>query len=201
MGPGLPGFGIASLFYVAAGLLAPIREVALTVLGRSSRQRWRKVGLQFTLSVATVAAVLAFLVGVDQLIAVGLLSVARGPRALAGIPNFVYAVVAFVLVLGASHVVGAIYARSTQPEASAIVAARHRLGRLRTATAADHPTNEMVQPSEAHRLVRPLDAYRSGAAFWPEVTPQGLPTMTIRAEVWRSSSECWGGRRPDRDSR
>jgi hypothetical protein len=47
---GLPGAGIGGLFYLLAGLLMPVREAWLTVVGRSSRRRWRTVLQQFSIS-------------------------------------------------------------------------------------------------------------------------------------------------------
>lgn len=47
---GLPSAGIGGLFYLVAGLLMPVRELALTVAGRSSRARWQAVLQQFSLA-------------------------------------------------------------------------------------------------------------------------------------------------------
>lgn len=130
MGPGLPGLGIASLFYVAAALLAPIRELYLTVLGRSSAARWRTVAVQFAIATMTVAGVIGLFIGVDVLIEIGFFSVARGPEFFTRIPNWVYAIVACVVVLVGTSLVAKISESRGGPEDPALVAALHRSNRI-----------------------------------------------------------------------
>lgn len=59
MNAGLPGIGIASLFFVISALLMPVVELARTVRGQSSRERWRGVAHDWLLAVAMVGAFLA----------------------------------------------------------------------------------------------------------------------------------------------
>ena len=43
MGAGIPGTGMATLFYLVWAVLMPVRELVLTLQGRSSWARWRLV--------------------------------------------------------------------------------------------------------------------------------------------------------------
>lgn len=65
MGPGLPGIGVTSIFYVLIGIVAPFREVVLTVRGRSSIARWRLVGRQFSIALSTALAVTLFYLTIE----------------------------------------------------------------------------------------------------------------------------------------
>jgi hypothetical protein len=65
MGPGLPGIGVTSIFYVLIGIFAPIREVALTMQRGSSRPRWRLVGRQFVIALGTAMSVTAFYLAIE----------------------------------------------------------------------------------------------------------------------------------------
>lgn len=202
MGPGLPGFGIASLFYVAAGLIAPIREVVLTIAGRSSRSRWVMVGRQFALSVVTVAAVVGFLVVIDRLIYLGYLTVARGPSALSGIPNFGYAILAFVFVVGATNMVGMAYSRMTVPEAPAIIAENHRLGRTSVLSSylskphqggVGQPGLDLaVAASTSQDEAEVVGMHRHPGAKWPKSIRGGLPQITLDVMVWSPEVSDWG---------
>src|SRR3954471_15009449 len=62
MGAGIPGTGMATLFYLVSALLMPLCELVRTVQGRSSWARWRLVcrHLAFALAMAG-AAVATFL--------------------------------------------------------------------------------------------------------------------------------------------
>ena len=128
MGPGLPGLGIASLFYVGVALFAPFREVVLTMRGQSSLERWHVAIVQFILGIVILGAVVVQYVAIDRIIAGGLLTAARGPKALAGIPNFAYAIAACVAVL----LIGTAWARIARavnaPERADVIAASHRFG-------------------------------------------------------------------------
>ena len=127
MGAGIPGMGIASLFYVAAALLSPVRELYLTVRGRSSAHRWRAVLLQFTLAVLIVVAVVAFYVGIDVLVDRGVIKGSVGPVPLKGVPNFVFAIFALVGVLVTSTL-AALWVRAGEDETIDMIAAAHRAG-------------------------------------------------------------------------
>ncbi len=59
MNAGLPGVGIAGLFFVISALLMPVVELVRTVAGRSSAERWRGVAHDWLLAVAMLAAFVA----------------------------------------------------------------------------------------------------------------------------------------------
>ncbi len=59
MNAGLPGVGIAGLFFVVSALVMPLVELARTVTGRSSLDRWRGVAHDWLLAVAMLAAFVA----------------------------------------------------------------------------------------------------------------------------------------------
>ena len=54
---GLPGTGIGGLFYVLLALWMPVAELYATLRGRSSAERWRRVGSQFGIACGIVASV------------------------------------------------------------------------------------------------------------------------------------------------
>ena len=56
MSAGLPGVGLAGLFYLLCALLMPFLELGRTLAGRSSAQRWRVVAEQFLLAVALLVS-------------------------------------------------------------------------------------------------------------------------------------------------
>ena len=51
---GLPGAGIGGLFYLLTAFLMPVRELGLTLRGRSSVKRWRGVVLQVGLAAGII---------------------------------------------------------------------------------------------------------------------------------------------------
>lgn len=54
---GLPGTGIGGLFYLISALWMPFRELGLTVMGRSSIQRWHTVVGQAGIAAGIVAGI------------------------------------------------------------------------------------------------------------------------------------------------
>ena len=56
MSAGLPGAGLASLFFILSAILAVPIELVRTVRGRSSRQAWLGVGRHVGLAVAMIMA-------------------------------------------------------------------------------------------------------------------------------------------------
>jgi hypothetical protein len=127
MGAGIPGMGIASLFYVAAALIAPFRELVLTVQGRSSLRRWRAIGRQFVMALFIVAAVVALYVGINYMVSRGWIDGSVGPVPLKRVPNFVFAIVALVAVLVATALI-ALWLASSTVETPDMIAAAHRAG-------------------------------------------------------------------------
>lgn len=99
MSPGIPGLGIASVFYVAAALLAPLREVVRTTRGDSSAARWKVVGRQFSLAIGILASLVLLYMGFDGLIARGLSPPPVPFSVPGGYPAWVYAIVVLAGVL------------------------------------------------------------------------------------------------------
>ncbi|HEX2311087.1 MAG TPA: hypothetical protein VHH91_10240, partial [Vicinamibacterales bacterium] len=56
MTPGLPGIGLGALFCILSALAAPLVELARTARGQSGVANWGRVGRQFALAVAIIAA-------------------------------------------------------------------------------------------------------------------------------------------------
>jgi hypothetical protein len=59
MGAGIPGTGMATLFYVVCAFVMPLRELVLTVQGRSSWARWRLVCRHLLIALAMASAAVA----------------------------------------------------------------------------------------------------------------------------------------------
>ena len=57
MGAGIPGTGMATLFYILSVLVMPLTELVRTVRGRSSWQRWGLIARHYALALAMTAAV------------------------------------------------------------------------------------------------------------------------------------------------
>lgn len=99
MGPGVPGMGIASVFYVAAALVAPVRELVRTLQGKSSVMRWRVVARQFSLALSIVGSIVLLYLCVQILISRGLLPVPDATDLPGRFPNWSYAVGILAIVL------------------------------------------------------------------------------------------------------
>ena len=96
MNAGLPGVGIAGLFFVVSALVVPLVELARTVTGRSSLERWRGVAHDWLLAVAMLAA----------FVAMGWVVVEKVPEPISrrlegGVPTSVSAMAITFLVLAA----------------------------------------------------------------------------------------------------
>ncbi len=63
MSAGLPGIGLGGLFFICSALLAPVAELARTVRGQSSRERWNRVARQFAMALVMLLAIQAALLG------------------------------------------------------------------------------------------------------------------------------------------
>ena len=59
MGAGIPGTGMATLFYLISAVLMPLRELVLTLQGRSSWARWRLVCRHVLFASAMAGSVVA----------------------------------------------------------------------------------------------------------------------------------------------
>ncbi len=127
MGPGMPGFGIASIFYICAALLAPFVEVAHVVQGTSTPERRRVALSQFIIGSLMVGALVGFYVGLAFLMRRGWLGDA-GRGGFGPLPNWTYAVLTLIAVLGAGYVCGVITKRRLGPEIRSSVARAHSEG-------------------------------------------------------------------------
>jgi hypothetical protein len=99
MGPGVPGMGIASIFYVMAALISPLREVVKSVRGESSAQRWMAVGRQFALAVGIVSSIVLLYLGIDAMVSRGLISPPDVADLPGHYPNWAYAVGVLIALL------------------------------------------------------------------------------------------------------
>lgn len=63
---GLPGTGIGGLFYLLTAFLMPVRELWLTLRGRSSVKRWRVVVLQVVLAGGIIGGLWATTWGLNR---------------------------------------------------------------------------------------------------------------------------------------
>ena len=124
MGPGMPGFGIASIFYIGAALLSPFFEAVHVVRGTSTRERRRTALSQFMIGVLMIGALVGFYVGLASVMRRGWLSDA-GKGAFGPLPNWAYALLTLLAVLGVGYVWGVITRWRLGPECRATVAQAH----------------------------------------------------------------------------
>jgi hypothetical protein len=99
MGPGVPGMGIASIFYLTAALFAPLREVVKSIRGESSAQRWKAVGLQFAIAVGTVSSIVLLYLGFDALISNGVFGPLQPIDLPGDLPVWTYALGVLIILL------------------------------------------------------------------------------------------------------
>lgn len=67
MSAGLPGAGLAGVFFVLSALFAVPLEAVRTVRGRSSRAAWMRVTRNAALAVAMIAALQLFFMGISAI--------------------------------------------------------------------------------------------------------------------------------------
>lgn len=96
MNAGLPGVGIAGLFFVLSALVVPFVELARTVTGRSSLERWRGVAHDWLLAVTMLAAFVAMGWAVAEKVPESISRELQG-----GVPTRISAVAITFLVLAA----------------------------------------------------------------------------------------------------
>jgi hypothetical protein len=58
MTAGLAGFGIGGIFYLCLVLVMPLRELYYTAKGKTSLDRWKQVGFQWSLAMLMIIAML-----------------------------------------------------------------------------------------------------------------------------------------------
>ena len=103
MGPGVPGMGIASIFYLMAALFAPLREVVKSIRGESSTQRWKAVGLQFSIALGIISSIVMLYLGFDALVSRGVFGPPQATELPGDFPVWTYALaVVIVLMLALS---------------------------------------------------------------------------------------------------
>ena len=91
MGPGVPGMGIASIFYLMAALFAPLREVVKSIRGESSTQRWKAVGLQFSIALGIISSIVMLYLGFDALVSRGVFGPPQATELPGDFPVWTYA--------------------------------------------------------------------------------------------------------------
>ncbi len=123
----MPGFGIASIFYICAALLAPFVEVAHVARGTSTPARRRIALSQFVIGSLMIGALVGFYVGLAFLMRRGWLGDA-GRGGFGPLPNWTYAVLTLIAVLGVGYVWGVVTRRRLGPESRASVARAHSEG-------------------------------------------------------------------------
>ena len=165
MGPGLPGFGIASLFYIAAALLAPLKELGLTLRGRGCRDRRRASFTQFFIGAGMLISLILFYVFLAVLIRRLGIDETRGPGFLARFPNWVFAAATLAMVLGIGSLVGRLLSARTGEESPDEVAAAHR----------DGVVELVLDLRTATRMCEQRDA----APVPPPVPPEMLPGSAV----------------------
>jgi len=101
MGPGVPGMGLASIFYIAAALVAPLREIVKSVRGESSANRWAAVGRQFAMAVGVISSIVWLYLGFDALMARGLLGTQRITHLPGDYPVWTYALGVLIVLMAA----------------------------------------------------------------------------------------------------
>ncbi len=94
MNAGLPGVGIAGLFFVVSALVMPVVKLVRTVAGRSSAERWRVVAHDWLLAVAMLAAFVAMGWAVAEKVPEAVRRELRG-----GVPTRISAVAITVVIL------------------------------------------------------------------------------------------------------
>jgi hypothetical protein len=180
MGPGLPGLGIASIFYVVVALLAPLRELVLTVRGRSSLARWRLVTTQFLIAVGVVVALIGFYALLALMVSAGWIPPLRGPSNLVRIPNLMWGAFALVGVLGATTLY-ALWVRLTdEQESPEAIAAAHRSGVVDVVIDLREPS--IAAAATSPPIPAPVRAVTAGE--WFDGAPLWAPVLDGGAPSW-----------------
>jgi hypothetical protein len=156
----MPGIGIASVFYVAAALVAPVLEIVKALRGDSSAKRWRAVGRQFSLALIIVGSLVALYLSIDELVSSGLLSVSGAAEPPGGLPNWMYAVGIFgILLIGVTLTAwgAALWVRRTGMEDNEVIAQAYRASvpSNRTAHHETLPRGRHVAPLPQRSGLRP----------------------------------------------
>ena len=118
MSAGLPGAGLAGLFFVVSALLAVPLELVRTLRGASSRAAWVRVLRNEALALAMIAALQLFFMGVSALIRDLFGGDSPIPATLPFAPVLLTLAVLVVVLLGAKALELALRWRASRPAAS-----------------------------------------------------------------------------------
>ena len=115
------------MFYVAAALFAPLREIYLLTRGRSSLKRWSLIGRQFLLASCVVVAIIVFYWCIDLVISNGWM-LDRRNRLPWGMPAWIFAFVALAALLVGLGIWSWGANRHWREYRAHVIARAHRLG-------------------------------------------------------------------------
>jgi hypothetical protein len=107
MGAGIPGTGMATLFYLVSALLMPLCELVRTVQGRSSWARWRLVCRHLAFALAMAGAAVATFLYLPR-------AVLPPDVTIGGVSSLLVTIVLFVTYLVAANVVALLVPRTVQ---------------------------------------------------------------------------------------
>lgn len=127
MGPGIPGIGVASLFYVIAALIAPLRELPRTIKGDSTWRRWRIIGEQFGLAVLIIDSLIGLYATIEVAIGRGWM-LDRRNRLPSRLPAWTFALIALAFVLTSLWLWSRWMRRNAAEFRPDIIAKAHRYG-------------------------------------------------------------------------
>ena len=174
MGPGLPGFGIASIFYIVAAILAPARVAWVARRRPDVTARWSTAWTQCAIGWTMLAALVGFYLFLDLLVTRGILPVSQGPTPLRVLPNWIYAVITLGVVLLIGSLAGTVASLRRPDDAAAAVAAGHAAGVAPMVL-------ELRQAEHAPVLQPPLGP--------SEAIPARSAVDAVPTPRWRPSSE------------
>jgi hypothetical protein len=118
MGAGIPGTGMATLFYLVCAVLMPLRELVLTVQGRSSWARWRLVCRHLAFALAMAGAAVATFVYLPR-------AVLPPDVTIGGVSSLLVTVVLFVVYLVVANAVALLVPRTLQLPEPKLAASPH----------------------------------------------------------------------------
>jgi hypothetical protein len=117
MGAGIPGTGMATLFYLVCAVLMPLRELVLTLQGRSSWARWRLVCRHLVLAIAMGGSAVATFWFLPR-------AVLPPDLTIGGVSSLAVTVVLFVAYLVVANLVAVLVPRSVHLPAPKLPAAQ-----------------------------------------------------------------------------
>ncbi len=179
MGAGIPGTGMATLFYILSVLVMPLTEMVRTVQGQSSWKRWGLIVRHYVLALAMTAAVYAtfrYLPG----------ALLPPDATIGGVSALAFTVLLFVAYLIAANLLAALWQGQLEvptskafPERRKVVRSEERAPSFHPDRRAEHPRRTADAPPSTIAVsgARPLPL---GAPL--TVTPLSLSTSRTVAE-------------------